>query len=560
MSDTQPVLRVAGLRLEADTSEGPRDIVTQVDLEVSPGEIVGVVGESGSGKSMTANAIMRLQPANVRIAGGSIEFEGREIVNLTEREMIALRGRGIGMIFQDPTSFLNPIATVGGQIVEAVPRDHEGDRTERVRELLRLVGLSPDLATRTTYPHELSGGMKQRALIAMALAGNPRLLIADEPTTALDVTVQAQILSLLKDLRDRLGMGLLLITHDLGVMRHMCDRTYVMYQGATIESGDTDAIIERPRHPYTRSLIAATADHDLDAELAHNAAAPEDAGGPRDPIVDVSGLVKVYTLPRTRLFSKPDTLRASNGVDLTIARGESVALIGESGSGKSTIGQILLGLTDPTEGTVLVGGREVAGLRGRTAHAFRREVQMIFQNPYSSLNPIKSIGHTLRQPFLTHGVCGPAEAHTRAKELLSLVELPENYVDRYPHQLSGGERQRVAIARAMSLKPKLVVADEPVSALDMSIRGQILSLLKKFRELDGVSFLLITHDLSDAALLTDRVVVLYLGEVVEEGPSHEVLSRPRHPYTQALLAATLPVHGPRREEIVIDAALPGSAT
>jgi oligopeptide/dipeptide ABC transporter ATP-binding protein len=467
------------------------------------------------------------------------------------------------MIFQDPATYLNPVSTVASQLLEAVSGRRRADRLARAKELLGLVGLEQDLARRRTYPHELSGGMKQRVLIAMALAGNPKLLIADEPTTALDVTVQAQILDLLKTLRRKFGMGLLLITHDLGVVRHTCDRAYVMHRGETIETAATEDLFRNPRHQYTSALIASTADTmRVDSTESAAVAEGELPGAASTPVVDTRHLTKLFPLPKARPFKPAGQLRASQDVSLQVAQGESVALIGESGSGKTTIGRILLGLTAPTSGTVAVAGQDVTRLRGRAMQGFRRNVQMIFQNPYSSLNPIRTVGYTLCQPFLTHGVCSRKEAQARARELLSLVELPAEYVSRYPHQLSGGERQRVAIARAMSLGPKFVVADEPVSALDMAIRGQVLRLMKRFHRSDGVSYLLITHDLSDASKLTDRVVVLYLGRVMEQGPTDAVLDSPRHPYTRSLISATLPVGispADRKHQIILRGDIPSAA-
>jgi ABC-type glutathione transport system ATPase component len=331
-------------------------------------------------------------------------------------------------------------------------------------------------------------------------------------------------------------------------VRYICDRTYVMYQGETIESGTTEAILDSPEHPYTRRLIEAASEMDLAAGSAHSRAPVKAAGRAGEKLLSVQGLQKTYTLPRSSLFGPRREFHALESVDLEIEPGESVAVIGESGSGKSTLGNIVLKTKTPSGGSVSVDGRDIAHLRGPELKRFRSRVQTIFQNPYSSLNPVKTIEHTLTQPFLTHAVCGAREARERARDMLEAVDLPRSYMSKYPHQLSGGERQRVAIARAMALKPKLVIADEPVSALDMSIRGQILNLLDSFRVDDGVSFLLITHDLADAARLTDRVIVLYRGSIVETGPTKEVLHNPQHPYTRTLVAATLPVSAARSEE------------
>lgn len=637
------LLQVEGLTTAVRTLRGIAYPVNDVSLHVDAGEMVGLVGESGSGKSLTARSILGLLPKpEANTVAGSVLLNGRDLLPLNDAMMSKVLGREISAVFQDPATYLNPVMTIGNQIREALHSDAKAaTQTLAVDDLLEKVELPRSAGVAGRFPHELSGGMKQRALIAIALAGQPDLLIADEPTTALDVTIQAQILSLLSRLRKDLNMGILLISHDLGVIAETCDRAYVMYSGRIVESGSVEDVFSYPRHPYTRGLLASAEDlwssdrqfrhipgrvpdlydrpsgcafhprcgfavelckeetpvlrrialsqdaachlaDDIPARTSSDAMTGTSFGPVEDhgqisstgpsvrspvsgiwtvedlrpqelrsegpavgpaPLIEGRGLTKRFPLERMSFMGPRKQLRAVETVDLRIDEGESLALVGESGSGKSTIARLLIGLLRPTAGEVRFRGTPLQSIRGEDRRHFRSQVQMIFQNPYSSLNPTKSIAHILKQPYLTHNVCSSAEALERASALLQSVGLSSHHLTYFPHQLSGGERQRVAFARALALGPKIVIADEPVSALDMSVRAQVLGLMKDFRVSQGISYLLITHDLPNALALADRVAVLYLGQVVETGPTEEVFAQPKHPYTRALLAAT-PVADP----------------
>ncbi|WP_186417138.1 ABC transporter ATP-binding protein [Bosea sp. CS1GBMeth4] len=502
--------------------------MANVSLSLAANEILCVVGESGSGKSMTANAIMRLLPGGVAIDGGRILFEGRDLCRLGEAQMREVRGAGIAMIFQEPMTALNPLRTIGDQIGEMfelhtdLPAAEIAARTLALLEEVRIP--DPALAFRA-YPHELSGGQRQRAMIAMALALDPKVLIADEPTTALDVTTQAQILKLIRDLQRRKGTAVLFITHDFGVVAEIADRVAVMREGRVVEAGATAAVLGEPRHAYTRQLIAAVP--------------PLEAPPPRqlsgEPILALAHVSKTYRTGGFLGRGKRVT-HAVRDVSLVLPRGATLGIVGESGSGKSTLARCLVRLIDPESGEIRLNGVDLAGLSREEMRAATRRIQMVFQDPFASLNPRRKAGEAVAQGLVVHGMARP-QALARARELFGLVGLDPAATERYPHEFSGGQRQRIGLARALALEPEVLVADEPVSALDVSVQAQVLKLLAELRERLGLSIVFITHDLRVAAQVCDLVAVMQRGEVVEAGPIGAVFGAPQHPYTRELLAS-----------------------
>ncbi|MCM2251660.1 MAG: ABC transporter ATP-binding protein [Ramlibacter sp.] len=518
-----PLLQLQDLTVEI-IGGARRHAVHGVSFEVRANEVVCVVGESGSGKSITAHAVMGLLPVGqVRVTGGRILFQGQDVVRLSPDAHRRLRGTRMAMIFQEPMTALNPIMRVGAQVEEVLElhtRMSAGERRARVLELFRAVLLpNPEQLVRA-YPFELSGGQRQRIMIAMALALEPDLLIADEPTTALDVTTQAQILHLIRDLQRRLGIGVLFITHDFGVVAELADRIVVMRHGDVVEQAAAQELLQSPQHPYTRSLLAAVPH--LPAEKS-----PGQFGR---VLLRAAALSKVYAGHGKR------PVRALHEVTLTLHAGETVGIVGESGSGKSTLGRTVVGLHAPDAGSLRLNEGELLGLRAREARRHRKDIQMVFQDPYASLNPRHRVGDAIAQGPIAFGV-PPADANRRARELLELVGLDAGAADRYPHQFSGGQRQRIGIARALALEPKLLVADEAVSALDVSIQAQILELLAQIRRRLELSMLFITHDLRVAAQICDRIAVMRHGEIVEIGHASDIFLRPEHPYTRQLIEA-----------------------
>jgi oligopeptide/dipeptide ABC transporter ATP-binding protein len=588
-----------------------RDVVTAVDgisFDIGPGETVGLVGESGCGKTMTGMSIMRLLPPHGRIASGSVHLAGRELTALGEREMRQTRGRDVAMVFQDPMTSLNPTMTIGRQIAEAV-RLHRSVSTaqarERAVEVLGLVGMPQPEQRLDSYPHQLSGGMRQRVMIALALACEPKLLIADEPTTALDVTIQAQILELLQRLRDQLSMGVLLVTHDLGVIAGQADRVLVMYAGRIVESGPTHELFARPRHPYTEALLGAIPRLDqeqgeelrsipgLPPDLAHppagcrfaprcafatdrcrtedpaltgdthtyacfhprpaqratvEAAArpdkPRTVSEPGRPLLALTDVHRDYPLGGGLLRRhRARSVKAVSGISLSVTAGETFALVGESGCGKSTTGRLIVGLDEPTAGTVSFAGEALDARRSRIRP---KDMQLVFQDPSASLDPRMKVGASLLEPLVLQREGDRRERAARVGEMLDQVGLPRSALDRYPHEFSGGQRQRIGLARALMLRPRLVVADEPVSALDVSVQSQVLNLMKSLQAGMGLTYVVISHDLSVVKYLADRIGVMYLGKLVELGPADRIYRRPAHPYTAGLLEA-IPEPDPERE-------------
>lgn len=537
-TESKPLLSVKELAVDFTTMDGVVHAVEGVDLEISAGQTVAIVGESGSGKSTTAMAIMRLLASGGRISGGSVELDGRDIVGLSEKELTEIRGRDIGLVPQDPMSNLNPVAKIGTQVAETLLAHGlatRADANEKVLEALAAAGL-PDPERRAgQYPHELSGGLRQRALIAIGLACKPRLLIADEPTSALDVTVQQTILDQIGEMTRELGTAVLLITHDLGLAAERAERVIVMHRGKVVEQGPARQILEDPQHPYTQALVKA-APSVAAARLQPTAFVKEsgaEAGASKatDFIVEIEDLTKVYPIRGREDFVAVDK------VSLQIPRGETVAIVGESGSGKTTTARMLLKLIEPTSGTIRYEGKDIAALDRAEAKQFRQKVQPIFQDPYSSLNPMFTIERLIAEPLEFYRRGSAAERRARVRQLLDDVALPQSMLRRYPSELSGGQRQRVAIARALALSPDLVVCDEPVSALDVLVQDQILTLLGDLQQEYGLSYLFISHDLAVVRLISDYVCVMKDGQLVEAATSEEIFTNPRDPYTRRLLAS-----------------------
>jgi len=638
-----PVLEITNLSTHIKQSTTTIQAVGNVDLRLEPGETLGVVGESGCGKSMTGLSIMRLLPPGGEIVGGSIKLGGLELTELPEREMCQVRGNEIAMIFQDPLTSLDPTKTIGSQVSEPV-RQHRGaskqEAAQRAIEVLALVGLPRPAERLDDYPHQLSGGMRQRVMIATALACEPKVLIADEPTTALDVTIQAQILDLLDDLKSRLGMAMILITHDMGVIAGHTDRVNVMYAGRIVETALTGELFQHMHHPYAQSLlasipllsqdrnlrllsipglppdlghppegcrfaarcrlatekcraeeppligkdlehlyscwhpvdgplspaeiVAAAAEQDRSARpagsadaqtapapatpaapivaMTDRAATPPDGDG-SGSLLELAGLVKEYSVTSGIFQRTVGSVHAVSGVSFSVAAGETFGLVGESGCGKTTIGKMVVALERPTAGSVRLRGVDVAGLRGERLRTYRRDLQMMFQDPYASLDPRMRVGAIIREPLLIQGLGSHKEQDDRVYQLLSEVGLPRNTVERFPHEFSGGQRQRIGLARALTLNPQVIVADEPVSALDVSIRAQVLNLMKRLQAAHGMTYIVISHDLAVVKYMADRIGVMYLGKLVELGSGADIYERYAHPYTAGLLSA-IPIPDP----------------
>ena len=538
----EPLLTVEGLAVDFATMDGVVHAVEGVDLEVRPGETVAIVGESGSGKSTTAMAIIGLLAGGGRVAAGSIRLDGREIAHASENELRTIRGRDIGLVPQDPMSNLNPVAKIGTQVAETLLAHGLATRQNvhaKVVEALTAAGLPDPERRAKQYPHEFSGGMRQRALIAIGLACKPRLLIADEPTSALDVTVQQTILDQIGEMTRELGTAVLLITHDLGLAAERAERVVVMHRGKVVEQGPARQILEDPQHPYTQSLVKAAPSVAV-ARLRPEAFRTEDgataavsAEGPaKDNIVEIEHLTKVYPVR-----GKHEDFVAVDDVSLAIPRGETVAIVGESGSGKTTTARMLLKLIEPTSGLIRYEGKDIASLGRAETKEFRQRVQPIFQDPYSSLNPMFTIERLIAEPLEFYKRGSGAERRQRVRQLLDDVALPQSMLRRYPSELSGGQRQRVAIARALALSPDLIVCDEPVSALDVLVQDQILRLLGDLQREYGFSYLFISHDLAVVRLISDYVCVMKDGKLVEAASSEEIFTNPRDPYTRRLLAS-----------------------
>lgn len=529
MIDQDIVLKVAGLSV-ALPKGADRDFAAQeVDFSLNRGETLCVVGESGSGKSVSAHAMARLLPKALKPVAGAIEFDGKDILNLSESAMRAIRGARIAMIFQEPMTALNPVLRCGDQICEMFEAHqlyNRGERRSRALDLLTEVGIPDPKKAFSAYPHELSGGQRQRVMIAMALALEPAVIIADEPTTALDVTTQAQILELLRNLREKHGTSILFITHDFGVVAEIADRVVVMRQGEIVESGTANDVLTNPQHDYTKALLAAVPNLDqLNGKTGIDASAPA--------VLSVRNLKKTY---RGRgLINRRDVVAVDN-ISLDLARGETLGVVGESGSGKSTLGRCIMKLTDSDSGEIFLGDTEIRRMSNSQFRPICNTIQMVFQDPFASLNPQRTIGRIIADGPIIHGT-PEKQALAEARELLKRVGLDESAMDRYPREFSGGQRQRVGIARALALKPKILVADEPVSALDVSVQAQVLELINDLKKQLSLSMIFITHDLRVAAQVCDRIAVMRKGQVVELSPATEIFFNPVHDYTRSLLNA-----------------------
>jgi peptide/nickel transport system ATP-binding protein len=540
---SEPLLSVQGLAVDFATMDGVVHAVEGVDLEIRPGETVAIVGESGSGKSTTAMAIIGLLAGGGKIASGSIRLDGKEISHAPEHELRTIRGRDIGLVPQDPMSNLNPVAKIGTQVAETLLAHGLATRQNvqaKVVEALTAAGLPDPERRAKQYPHEFSGGMRQRALIAIGLACKPRLLIADEPTSALDVTVQQTILDQIGAMTRELGTAVLLITHDLGLAAERAERVIVMHRGKVVEQGAARQILEDPQHPYTQSLVQAAPSvavarlqpeaFQVKERITEAEASAEAA--PVDNIVEIESLTKVYPVR-----GRGEDFVAVDDVSLVIPRGETVAIVGESGSGKTTTARMLLKVIEPTSGLIRYEGKDISSLSKAETKEFRQQVQPIFQDPYSSLNPMFTIERLIAEPLDFYKRGSSADRRKRVRQLLDDVALPQSMLRRYPSELSGGQRQRVAIARALALSPDLIVCDEPVSALDVLVQDQILTLLGDLQREYGLSYLFISHDLAVVRLISDYVCVMKDGKLVEAATSEEIFTNPRDPYTRRLLAS-----------------------
>ncbi len=541
----RPILEIKDLAITFKTGSGEVKAVKNAHLTIMPGETVAIVGESGSGKSTTALAAIGLLPNNGRVSAGQILLDGEDIAHASEKRMIELRGSHIGMVPQDPMSNLNPVWKIGYQVRETLKANGRPDGPEDVARVLAEAGL-PDAARRAKqYPHEFSGGMRQRALIAIGLSCQPKLLIADEPTSALDVTVQRRILDHLDTMTTELGTSVLLITHDLGLAAERADKVIVMYQGNVVEAGPSLELLRNPQHPYTRRLVESApslASRRIQVAKeqgveAGDLLAPAAAAQSRvqDEVLQIKNLRKIYKL-RQGLGQTSD-FAAVDDVSFSVKRGTTTAIVGESGSGKSTVAKMVLQLEKPTEGKIIFDGVDTAGLKGKDLFKFRRRVQPIFQDPYGSLDPMYNIFRTIEEPLRVHKIGNAASREKKVRELLDQVALPQSMMQRYPNELSGGQRQRIAIARALALDPEVIICDEAVSALDVLVQAQVLNLLADLQDNLGLTYLFITHDLAVVRQIADHVCVMEKGQLVETGSTDDVFDNPREAYTQALLDA-----------------------
>lgn len=544
-----PLLEMKDVHISFESSTGTVDAVRGANLTIYPGQSVAIVGESGSGKSTTAMSILGLLPGTGKVTDGTITFNGRDITHLKKKEWQELRGSEIGLVPQDPMSNLNPVWRIGTQISESLKANNvvsKAEAPDRVAELLGEAGL-PDAKRRAKqFPHEFSGGMRQRALIAMGLAARPKLLIADEPTSALDVTVQRRILDHLDTLTKDLGTAVLFITHDLGLAAERAQHLVVMHRGRVVESGPSLDILRNPQHPYTQRLVKAApslasariqtakaAGVDSD-ELKHSSVTE------KEEVIRVENLVKEFDVRGAKGADK--VLRAVDDVNFYIGRGTTTALVGESGSGKSTVANMVLNLLEPTSGKVFYEGKDIAGLKGKALFEMRRKMQVVFQNPYGSLDPMYSIYRVIEEPLALHKVGSGKERQKRVAELLDMVSMPKSTMRRYPNELSGGQRQRIAIARALALGPEVLVLDEAVSALDVLVQDQILQLLAELQEQLKLSYLFITHDLAVVRQCADDVVVMKKGAVVEKGTADQIFASPQQEYTRDLIDSVPGLH------------------
>ena len=534
---TGPLLDIKDYRLDIATFDGAVHVLKGINLTVNRGDTLGIVGESGSGKTVLVRSVLGIGPRNSKVVEGSIAFDGQDMTHLSEKDWAKIRGIRISMIFQDPMTYLNPLFTIGRQIADVIAAHEKAAgngvsskaaRRIRTEELLDQVGLPNPSMLFSQYPHQLSGGMRQRVLIAMALAGKPDILIADEPTTALDVTVQAQVLDLINSLVEKLNLTVIMISHDIGAIATIAKRCAVMYKGEIVEQGLTSDILNRPQHEYTQHLLAAVPDIDAAAEkLAAEPAAVEPAKP--DILLEAIDLKKVYHSQSGAEFT------AVNSLSLSVKTGEIFGVVGESGSGKSTLARMLLRLIEPTSGDVIFDGTNITGLAGEPLRQMRRHMQFVFQNPHSALNGRHTIGDAIGEPLRIQTPMSRRDIEARTEALLDIVQLPKAFKYRYPHELSGGQKQRVCIARAIALNPRLLILDEPTSALDISVQAQVLDFLQELRAELGLTYVFISHNLAVIRQICDRTIVMKRGEIVEQGDTEQIFLEPRQDYTRQLI-------------------------
>ena len=544
---TEPVLTIDDLWIDARTPEGLKPVLQGVNLTLAASETLCIAGESGSGKSLTALSIMRLLSPSLKQRSGQIKLAGRELTTLSDKEMRKLRGGDIAMIFQDPMSSLNPVMTIGAQMIEAI-RTHSGSQNAKARalEMLDAVKINEPAKRLQQYPHELSGGMRQRVMIGMALSCKPKVLIADEPTTALDVTVQAQILKLMRELKSEFSTSIILITHDMGVVAEMADRVALLHEGKIVEQGNVVDIFERPSQDYTKKLLAAVPrlgtyrGTDAPRRVTNLPIIPR----VDKPILEVMNLSVVYGAATGPIWNRQQPSPVVKNVNFELKAGQTLGLVGESGSGKSTTGKAILGLV-PSQGDIIINGTNIGGLSRAAMKPLRRQAQMIFQDPYASLDPRMSIGEAIAEPLDIHNIGQKSERRDRVMELLRRVSLTPEHATRYPHEFSGGQRQRICIARALALEPKIIVADESVSALDVSVRGQVLDLMQELQEQMNIAYIFISHDMAVIERMSHHVAVMRGGEIVEQGSRREVFETPTQLYTRSLIDA-VPIPDPRQ--------------
>ncbi|MBB3562526.1 peptide/nickel transport system ATP-binding protein [Rhizobium sp. BK512] len=550
-----PILSVRNLNVDARTPEGRKPVLKNISFDLASGETLCLAGESGSGKSVTSLSIMGLLPkASLQVASGSIMLGERDLLKLSDRAMRGVRGGDIAMVFQEPMTSLNPVMSIGAQLTEAI-REHQGSENAEATalQMLDAVQITDPAKRLKQYPHELSGGMRQRVMIAMALSCRPKVLIADEPTTALDVTVQAQILKLMRELKSEFGTSIILITHDMGVVAEMADRVIIMQNGGIVEEGPAVGIFRTPRQTYTQQLLSAVprlgAFAGTDGPPRITSRSVETLRPDRTPVLNVRGLNVTYGGAASFLFKSKAPAAAVSDVSFDILPGETLGLVGESGSGKSTTGKAVLGLI-PFTGDVVIDGRNIAGLSHRDMQPIRRTAQMIFQDPYASLDPRMAVGAAIAEPLVIHGIASKSERQDRVAELLRRVGLTTDAATRYPHEFSGGQRQRICIARALALEPKLIVADESVAALDVSVRARVLDLMLELQESMGLSYLFISHDMAVVERMSHEVAVMRSGRIVETGTRRQIFEHPAEDYTKALMAA-VPIPDPEARRVQV---------